>query len=167
MTDTPVVDPLALVSGVPVFATIRDVKATPNPTGFVVTATTDVPILLQLDYWSQNDPSIPSGVGGTAPAESGATTQHSFVVGLGTGHTGYWFGFNFRLDSNDVSGYLWRPYQGLVQISGARVARGLSVPVRFYQFGGTPPAPAGGAGGNWNQYTWAQWNSKGTTYPTP
>lgn len=162
------VDPqAALVSGVPVFATIRDVKATPNPTGFVVTATTDVPIQLQLDYWSQNDPSIPQGAGGTAPAESGPTTQHSFVVGLGAGHTGYWFGFNFRQDSNDTSGFLWRPVQGLVQISGNRAARGQQLPVRWNSFGdGTRPAGGGGIG-NWSSYTWAQYNPKMTTYPTP
>lgn len=154
------------------FATISNIVATPTPTGFTVTATTDQPIMLQMDWWPQNS-ALPVGPG-TAPVEAGPTTNHSFTVSVGAGYAGQIFGFNFRQDSNDTSGLLWRPYQGLVQLTGARtVANQKAVPVRFYQFGGTPPpSPGGSTGvgqntGNWNTYIWAQYNPKLTTYPTP
>lgn len=173
----PVQQASQIVMGPPVFASIRDVLPSSTPTTFTVRATTDYPIQLQMDWWSQNDPSVITA--GTAPVEAGPTTQHSFTVTLPAGnHAGYVFGFNFRQDSNDTSGFQWRPFQGTVQIVGSRASRNQTVPVRFYQFGGTPPPGAGGSAppgpgsngpniGNWSTYTWAQYNPKLTTYPTP
>lgn len=164
------VDPqAALISGPPRFATISNVRAVPTNNGFTVYATTDVAIQLQLDYWSQNDPSIPPGVAGTAPAEAGPLTQHVFVVTLpgGNNRSGFVYGYNFRQDSNDTSGFQWRGFQGTIQTTGARSTRGQTLPVRWNMFGdGTRPAGGGGIG-NWSSYTWAQYNPKGTTYPTP
>lgn len=151
-----------------VWTTISNVTVVPGPNSFTVNFTTDVPCLMAMDWWSQNDPSITAS---TAVLEGSVRTQHSISTGAmpAGDHTGKTFGFSLRMDANDTSGVGIRPYQGTVQLTGARTTtKGNAQPVRFYQFGGTPPAPAGGGGvGNWNQYTWSQWNSKGTTYPTP
>ena len=166
----------------PYVTSISNIKATPTSTGFTVTCDTDVPVLLAMDYWAQNDPSLPAPLAGSI-LEGVLRQQHSMTTNaLPAGdHTGRVFGFSLRLDSNDVSGKTLRSYQGFVQLLGARtVAKLNAVPVRFNQYGdGTRPANGGATsqagptgtylvgGGNWSSYTWAQYNPKLTTYPTP
>jgi hypothetical protein len=179
MTTPPEVEQLAIVSG-PTgqpWVTISNIRPVPSTNVFTVTFDTDVACLIQMDYWSHNDPSIPPGIAG-AVTEPGATTRHTFTIpALPAGnHTGYYYGFSLRLDSNDVSGYQMRSQQGVVRLTGARSSRGLQGPVRWNMFGdGTRPANGGGtttlgqgpAAGNWSSYTWAQYNPKQTTFPTP
>lgn len=156
------------------FITISNIAATPAANSFTVTFDTDIPCLMALDWWSQNDPSI------TVPGstlEGVLRTRHSISTGaLPAGdHTGKYFGFSLRLDANDISGGKLRSYQGMVRLIGARtVAKLNAVPVRWNMFGdGTRPANGGGSGprlegsGNWSSYTWTQYNPHGTTYPTP
>lgn len=163
------VDPQAIVAGPPLFATISNVQPIPANNAFQVVFDTDLPIQLQVDYWSQNDPSLPQPLAGTM-SEAGPATHHVFSSGAlpgGANHSGYTFGFSIRKDANDVSNLTLRSYQGFVQLTGARSTRGLSVPVRWNTFGdGTRPAGGGGIG-NWSSYTWAQYNPKGSTYPAP
>jgi hypothetical protein len=157
--------------------TISNIKPIPGTNAFTVTFDTDVTCLIQMDYWSHNDPSIPAGIAGVVTET--ATMRHTFTTpALPAGdHTGKYFGFSLRLDANDVSGYQMRSQQGMVRLIGARsVAKLNAVPVRWNTFGdGTRPANGGGttnlgqgpAAGNWSSYTWAQYNPKGTTFPTP
>lgn len=156
--------------------TIRNVSYTATATSFTVRFETDFPCLMAMDWWSQNDPSITSG---TAVLEGVARTQHVIASGAmpAGDHTGKVMGFSLRLDANDVSGLGIRPYQGTVQLIGARTTAKLNaVPVRWNTFGdGTRPVDGGGTGplkngpaaGNWSSYTWAQYNPKMTTFPTP
>lgn len=159
------------------FITISNVKATPGTNAFTVTFDTDQPVLMAMDFWSQNDPSLPAPLAGSI-LEGVLRTNHTIASGaLPAGsHQGFWFGFSLRLDANDVSGKTLRSVQGMVQLTGARAAAGKTVPVRFGNYGdGTRPANGGATqqgqylvgGGNWSSYTWAQYNPKLTTYPTP
>jgi hypothetical protein len=173
---------MPIVMGPPAFVTLSNIRTIPSSTGWTITFDTDQPVLMAMDYWSQNDPSLQNPWAGSV-LEGVLTTHHSIATAaLPAGkHVGYVFGYSLRLDANDVSGLTLRPQQGLVQLLGARApgqtafGNALSVPVRFYQFGGTPPPGPGGTQpggggpniGNWSTYTWAQYNPKGTTYPTP
>lgn len=162
----------------PYVTSISNIRAIPTATGFTVTFDTDVPVLMAMDYWAQNDPSLPAPLAGSV-LEGVLRQQHSITTSaLPAGdHTGKVFGYSLRLDSNDVSGKLLRSQQGFVQLLGARtVAKLNAVPVRFNMYGdGSRPANGGGTGpllngaaaGNWSSYTWAQYNPKMTTYPTP
>lgn len=168
---------MPIVMGPPAFITISNIKATPAANAFTVTFDTDIACLIQMDYWSHNDPSIPAGVAGTVTET--ATMRHTFTTpALPAGdHTGKYFGFGLRLDSNDVSGSQMRGQQGWIRLIGARtVAKNNAVPVRWNTFGdGTRPPNGGGttslgqgpAAGNWSSYTWTQYAPKGTAFPTP
>jgi hypothetical protein len=171
------VTPLApqIVMGPPLFVTISDIRTVVTSTTFTVTFTTDQACQCAINWTADTDP--PS-VGGAPPTgivnDAAATTSHSIVVTPAGGAGGKTYTFVIQLASTDSSGLQLRTRDGFVQLSGARAAGqtafgyNLSVPVRFYRFGGTPPPAAGGGGiGNWNTYAWAQYNAKGTTYPTP
>lgn len=158
------------------WVTIRDVQVIPTATSFTVKFFTDFPCLMAMDWWSQNDPSITSA---SSVLEGVARTQHTISTGAfpAGDHTGKTFGFSLRMDANDTSGLGIRPYQGTVQLLGARtVAKQNALPVRWNTFGdGTRPVDGGGTGplkngpaaGNWSSYTWTQYNPKQTTFPTP
>lgn len=162
----------------PYVTSISNIRAIPTATGFTVTFETDVPVLMAMDYWAQNDPSLPAPLAGSVLEGVLRQTHSITTTALPAGdHTGKVFGYSLRLDSNDVSGKLCRSQQGFVQLLGARtVAKLNAVPVRFNNYGdGTRPANGGATaqgpylvgGGNWSSYTWAQYNPKLTTYPTP
>ena len=157
-----------IISGPAGFITLSNVRFTATNNSFTVLFDTDQPVLMAMDFWSQNDPSLPAPLAGSV-LEGVLRTAHVIASGaLPAGnHAGYVFGFSLRLDANDVSGTTLRSYQGYVQLPGARVQRNLALPVRWNTFGdGTRPTGGGGIG-NWSSYTWAQYNPKGTTYPTP
>jgi hypothetical protein len=179
MTET-TVEPLAAPAattayGIP-FITLSNIRPIPTASTFSVQFDTDVACKMAMDWWSQNDPSITAS---TAVLEGSALTRHSIAAGAfpAGDHTGKVFGFSLRLDATDATGLTLRSYQGFVQLLGARtVAKLNAVPVRWNMFGdGTRPANGGGTGpllngpaaGNWSSYTWAQYNPKMTTYPTP
>jgi hypothetical protein len=151
--------------GIP-YITLSNIAWSATNNAFTVTCTTDVACMIQMDYWSQNDPSIPQPIAGTV-AEAGPVTRHTFTTpalpGVVGSHAGKVFGFSLRIDANDTTGLTLRSQQGWVQLIGARAYAGQTLPVRFYTFGnGTPPPPSGGGGnGNWSSYTWAQYNPKG------
>ena len=132
------------------YITLSNVRWTPAANAFTVRCDTDVACLLQMDYWSHNDPSIPQPIAGTV-AEGGATTTHTFTTpALPAGdHTGKFFGFSLRKDATDATGKTLRSQQGFVQLIGARtVAKGNAVNVRWNSFA-------------WNRYTWAQYGQPG------
>lgn len=168
--------PPQIISGPPGFITLSNIRTIPTTTGFTLTFDTDQPVLMAMDYWSQNDPSLPAPLAGSV-LEGVLRTNHTITTSaLPAGnHTGYMFGWSLRLDANDVQGKTLRSQQGFVQLLGSRSSRGRTVPVRFNQYGdGTRPANGGGnparnmeGSGNWSSYTWAQYNPKMTTYPTP
>lgn len=160
-----------IVMGPPNFATVSNVVVSSTNQAFTVTFLTDQPCICNIQWWSLDDPSITTV---TTIVDAGATTRHTFTTAnMGAGHAGKHMAFQINMDPTDTSGLYIRPYVGTIQLIGARAGTTLAVPVRFYAFGGNPPAPAGGTGGqgggtgNWNQYTWAQYNPKGTNYPTP
>jgi hypothetical protein len=168
---------MPIVAGPAGFITLSNIVATPTNAGFTVTFDTDQPVLMAMDYWAQNDPSLPQPLAGSV-LEGQLRMRHSITTNaLPAGnHGGYTFGFSLRLDAADVSGKSLRSQQGFVRLLGGRVQQGRSVPVRFNMYGdGTRPANGGGttslgqgpAAGNWSSYTWAQYNPKMTTYPTP
>ena len=178
MTDA-VINPLAIVAGPPLFATPRNMYIRATGTTIGVEFDTDQAIQLSL-VWQRTDPGADPGqapLGGTV-TDAAAATHHLLVTpaSLAPGQAVL---LTVQLASTDSTGLTFRPIVTQQKTIGARAAGrqafgyNLSVPVRFHAFGGTPPAPAGGTGGqgggtgNWNQYTWAQYNPKGTTYPTP
>jgi len=163
----------SIVMGPPGFASISNVQVIPTATNFVVKWLTDQAVQSDV-VWTAITDAAPPGQGpytGTV-AEAGPFTQHSVTVTPSPAAGGHQYAFRITLDNADSSGLTQRDYVGTVQLLGARTPTtklAPSVPVRFYQFGGTPPPGAGGGptGSNWNTYTWAQYNPKGTTYPTP
>jgi hypothetical protein len=170
MTET--VTPMAaqITSGPPAFATLREIYARPTATAVTLSFLTDQAVQCSVDWYPIDENIANSGT----VTDAAATTSHTLTFTPGAGHNGKDYGFRIYLAATDVSGLTLRPYNGTIQLLGARAAgqtafgSALSVPVRWNMFGGTPPAPAGGGGiGNWNQYAWAQYNPKGTTYPTP
>lgn len=165
MTQAPEVQISSLPAGPPAFITLSNIRTIPRTNGFSVTFDTDQPVLMAMDFWSHNDPSLTTA---GSVLEGNLTTRHTIDTGAlpGTNHGGYYLGFSLRLDANDVSGKSLRSQQGFVKILGARTTtNGKAVPVRWNMFGGTPPP--NGQGGNWSTYTWSQYNPKGTTYPAP
>jgi hypothetical protein len=169
--------PLAIVTPLTTstFISMSNIVATPTNNSFTVTFDTDIPCLMAMDFWGHNDPSLQAPLAGSI-LEGVLRMRHSIASGaLPAGnHAGYYFGYSLRLDANDVSGGKLRSQQGFVRLTGARVQRGLALPVRWNQFGdGTRPPNGGGSGprlegsGNWSSYTWAQYNPKMTTYPAP
>lgn len=157
-----------IVMGPPAFITLSNIRTIPVNNGFTLVFDTDQPVLMAMDFWSHDDPSLQSPWAGSV-LEGQLVTHHSINTGaLPVGnHAGYYFGYSLRLDANDVSGKVLRSQQGMVQLPGARAQRNLSVPVRWNMFGDGSRPPGGGGIGNWSSYTWAQYNPKGTTYPTP
>ena len=149
MTESPPeVMPMAgLQSGPPGYITISNIKATATNNSFTVTFDTDQPVLMAMDWWSHNDPSITAA---GSVLEGVLRTNHTIATGAmpAGDHSGKFFGFSLRLDANDVSGKTLRSYQGFVQLLGARtVAKQNAVNVRWNSFA-------------WNRYTWAQYNPK-------
>jgi hypothetical protein len=164
---------MPIVMGPPLFVTLSNVKATPTATGFTLTFNSDQAFKAAAAYSPIDENISNSG----SISDAAATTIHSIAINVGTGHGGRNYAYVITVDPTDVSGLTLRPYNGSIRLLGGRSGTAfgynLSVPVRFYAFGGTPPAPSGGTGGqgggtgNWNQYIWPQYNPKGTTYPTP
>lgn len=142
------------------YITLSNVTPIPTPTGFTVNFNTDVPCLMAMDYWSQNDPSLQNLAGSVL--EGVLTTQHSITTAaLPAGkHGGYVMGFSLRLDANDTTQLTLRGYQGFVQLLGARQQANLQVPVKFYTLGDGTAPPGGGGNGNWSTYKWAQYAPK-------
>ena len=165
---------MPIVMGPPSFVTIRDVVDSDSATTFTISFNSDQAFIARVTYWAGPMTYVGASLGNAIDAA--ATTRHSITLTPPAGSGGKVFAFEISVDATDTSGLSLRPYQGVTQLYGARVPgsqMGASVPVRWNASGGTPPAPAGGTGGqgggtgNWNQYAWAQYNPKGTTYPTP
>jgi len=158
--------------GPPKFITISNIYDADTATTFTITFDSDQAFIANVQYWAGSMPAANNQAPLGTVIDAAATTHHVLTVTPAAGSGGKVFAFQINVDPTDVTGLTLRPYNGVTQLYGARPAS-LSVPVRFYAFGGNPPAPSGGTGGqgggtgNWNQYTWAQYNPKGTTYPTP
>ena len=151
--------------GIP-YITLSNVVAAPTASAVTVTFQTDASCLIALDWYPIDENISNSGT----VTEGAAATNHSMTFTPGAGHQGHDYGFVIRLAPADTSGLTLRSYTGSIQLLGARtVAQQNALPVRFYQFGGTPPPGAGGTPGgyNWNTYTWSQYNPRGTTFPAP
>jgi len=155
--------------GIP-YLTLNNVNfsSTASGNGFTVTCETDQACILSMDYYPQDGrlSSAPSNNG--TVTDSGALLKHTFTVTFSDArNAGQFIGFRIRSDVTDTSGLTLRPYIGSVRLAGSRTTgKGTATPVKFFAFGGAPPAPAGGgtgtSAGSWNQYTWSQWNPKGT-----
>jgi|SRR5215831_7516202 len=179
MTETPVAQVSSLPAGPPLFVTVSNIRVNPSASAFTVTFDSDQAFTAAINWTADTDaPSVGSGPLTGVVNEAGPTLRHSIVVAPAQAAGGKTYTFYIQLASTDASGLVIRPYalDGFVQLTGARtVGNGQALPVRFYQFGGTPPPGAGGTQpggggpniGNWSTYTWAQYNPKRTTYPTP
>jgi|SRR5215472_1313768 len=169
----------ALVAGPPLYVTVSNIRTNPSASAFTVTFDSDQAFQAAIQWIADTDAPSPGGGPLTGIVnEGGATLHHSIVVAPSQAAGGKVYIFYIQLASTDSSGLILRPYalDGAVQLIGSRtVGNGQALPVRFYQFGGTPPPGAGGTQpggggpniGNWSTYTWAQYNPKRTTYPTP
>lgn len=161
-----------LVAGPSGFVTLSDVNAgsSPNGASLVFTFNTDQAVQLSVSLVDARFPGSPPIVSNEAGAAQGRRTLTVPLTGM-AGQV-----VNFTISSLTPPPPTLRPYTGSVRIAGSRGGTANPpVPIRFYMFGGTPPPPAGGGPlppapgnqGNWNSYAWAQYNPKGTTYPTP
>lgn len=168
--------PLAIVAGPAGFVTLSNVIATPNAAGTVVTftVTTDQSVQLNFRIWDAMNPSV-SASGTEAAAAVGTRTFAYTLSPVSANPQGRVMGY--EITSVTAPPPTLRPYQGTIRIPAARTTtNGKAVPVRWNMFGdGTRPQWGGGttnrgdgpAAGNWSSYTWAQYNPKGTTFPTP
>jgi len=158
---------MPIVAGPSLFVTLSNVIATPNAAGTVVTfsVTTDQSVQLNFRIWDAQTPSV-SASGTEAAAAAGTRTFAYTLSPVSANPQGKVMGF--EITSVTAPPPTLRPYQGTVRIPAARtVANQKAVPVRHNMFGdGTRPSGGGGVG-NWSSYTWAQYNPKMTTYPTP
>jgi hypothetical protein len=127
--------------------------------------------------WNTLDTNAPSvAASGTALDNAGTVGQRSMTLNVGSGKEGLTIWYELYCASIPA-GKIFRPLQGTFRMPKSRTSvAGRSVPVRWNTFGdGTRPVDGGGTGalkngpnaGNWSSYTWAQYNPKGTTFPTP
>ena len=151
----------------PYVTSISNIKATPTSTGFTVTCETDVPVLLAMDYWAQNDPSLPAPLAGSilegvlhvmTPPRAAPHGPHLPVD------------YFFRSLADDVSGKTCRSYRVSCSCSARAPWPSERAAVRFNMYGdGTRPVDGDGTGalkngpnaGNWSSYQWTQYNPKG------
>lgn len=103
----------------------------------------------------------------TVNESTSALGQRNITLALPAGSNGKAFRWTMFMVPDDTTVRTY-PTDGGFRVPESRtVARGNALPVRFNTYGdGTRPASGGGIG-NWSSYTWAQYNPKGTTYPTP
>jgi hypothetical protein len=158
-------------SAMPVICSSFTVTPAADGSSFTLAFQTDVPTAWTVT-WYPLDAAIQ-----TAPANTGSVseaalaTNHAIVCALGSTFPGRVFGWATSQNGGvDATTYIHRAEVGSIRLPGSRtVARQNATPVRFYNFGGTPPAPAGGgtppAAGNWSQYTWAQYAPKSNAFP--
>jgi hypothetical protein len=157
---------MPIVMGPPAFVTISDIRTVPTATGFTVTFTTDQSVQCALTWTADTDaPSIGGGPLSGTVNDAAATTVHSIAVTPAQAAGGKTYLFSIGKATTDTTGLVVRPRDGFVQLTGARTPTqpmGQSVPVKFYQFGDTPPAPAGGGPSKtkWSTYVWAQYAPK-------
>jgi hypothetical protein len=179
VTAPPAVEPFAAPAtttayGLP-YNALHDVYPSSTPNSFTVKFLTDQPCICAMDWAALTGDTTQTG---TTSPDAAATTVHSFTVTPGSPPAvgGQQFSFTLRLDNTDTSGLTLRPYNGYLQLVGARTTTNQkALPVRFYTFGGAPPPGAGGTQpggggpniGNWSTYIWAQYNPKQSVYPAP
>lgn len=157
---------ISLVAGVPKFLTLSEIYAVPGIDMFEVTCLTDGNCTLMLSWERTNPPANPGEfpVRGTV-SDVGPTMRHRLAVPDDTiavsprQGTPQEVRYEISLDPTDSSGRTLRPYIGTLKL---RQTPTNFVPVKFYEFGGTPPPTPGGDEGDWNTYTWAQYNPNGT-----
>ena len=163
----------SIVMGPAAFTTPSNIVTSPQPTTFTVAFDTDQLCLCQIAVTQVDPPPMP----GTAPVFStvvdAAPTYHHVLVYTPTTPS-FMYGIVIELAPADTSGLFMRQYVTQFRADYVRISNpARSVPVRFYKFGGTPPPGPGGslgpgAGpniGNWNTYSWAQYNPSGRPYP--
>jgi len=146
---------------------LSDVQAIPNAAGDTLVFwvdTGDSSVQLRFTVWDAANPGVTAN-GTEASAKSGRRSFTYALSPLSATPQGRTVGY--EITSVTTPPPTLRPQQGWVRMPGARtVAKLNAVPVKFFAFGGAPPAPAGGGSGanagSWNQYTWSQWNPKGT-----
>lgn len=161
MTESPVQQ--AIVMGPPLFVTLSNIYDADTTTTFTITFDTDQPVICNVTAWAGSSPNV--GTPLTPVVDASARTHHVITVTPPAGNAGNVFAFQIALDSTDTSGFTLRPYIGVTQLARRATP---DVPARFYMYGdGSRPAGGGANKMNWSSYTWAQYNSKGTTYPTP
>ena len=163
---------MPIVMGPPNFLTVSNIYDGTTSTVINLVFDTDQPCICRVDAYAGSVPLVGPSVGNAKDAS--AVTHHVIPVTPSPSVPGGIFAWNVTLDATDVSGLNFRPFNGVAQLGGARGAGqtafgyNLSVPVRFFMYGdGSRPAGGGANKINWSSYTWAQWNPKGTTYPTP
>jgi len=165
--------------GIP-YITLANISAASNASGgaFTVTFDTDQPCICALDYYPSDGRITTAPTNSGTVTDSSAVNRHSLTVTFSDArNAGQNFGFRIRLDTSDTSALTFRTYTGSLRLNGSRTTgKGNALPVRWNMFGdGTRPANGGGTGpllngpssGNWSSYTWAQYNPKGTSFPTP
>jgi hypothetical protein len=151
-----------IVMGPPSFLTLSNIVDIDTPTSFTITFNSDQAFIARVTWTALSEAPAP----GSAPAtgfaiDAAATTNHSILLTIGAGHAGKNYSFVITVDPTDVSGKTLRPYNGVTQLTGARVPP-IATPIKFYTFGVLYPPLAGGlpGGGNWSTYSWAQYAPK-------
>ena len=149
--------------GIP-YITLSNIIDSDTTTAFTITFDTDAACICNITAWPGSSPGVGTMLGPILDAS--ARTHHVLTITPAAGNAGQVFSFSINLDPTDTTGLTFRSYVGVTQLVRRATP---DVPVRFYAFGGTPPPGAGGTPGgyNWNTYVWAQYNPKGTTFPTP
>ena len=161
---------MPLTAGPPLFTRPSNVYLRATGTSMGIEFDTDQAIQLSM-VWQRTDPGADPGVapvGGTV-TDAAAATHHLLVTPASLA-PGQLILMTVQVAATDSTGLTFRPMVAQQRTINTRMpapVAGRSVPVRWNTFGdGTRPAGGGGIG-NWSSYTWAQYNPKGTTYPTP
>jgi hypothetical protein len=162
---------ISWVVGTPQFVRLSDIYAVPGIDMFEVTCITDAPCMLQLAWERTNPPADPGGVPLTGTVEDiGPTTNHRLSVPAGSiaqqprqqiaQEVRFEIGLSPTDSSLDAQG-VPRELREYVSTLKLRQQPWNFVPVKFYEFGGTPPPLPGGDEADWNTYAWAQYNPNG------
>jgi len=156
---------ISWIQGLPQFIRLSDIYPVPGTDMFEVTCITDYYCMLMLSWERTNPPANPGGAPLTGTVEDiGPQINHRLTVPAGAiaqqprQQIAQEVRFEISLSPSDTSYRELRPYIGTLKL---RQQPWNFVPVKFYEFGGTPPPPAGGDEGDWNTYAWAQYNPNG------
>lgn len=173
MTAEPFIVPVPEISwiqGLPFFIRLSDIYPVPGIDMFEVTCITDYNCMLRLTWERTNPPANPGGwplmgnVEDVGPLINHRFTVPSVIHQNPSNPTPQEVRYTIDLSPSDSTGRNLRPYIGTLKL---RQRPTNFVPVRFYNFGDTPPPPAGGDGGDWNTYEWAQYNPNGQPFTFP
>ena len=161
---------MPIVAGPPGFITLSNLIVGNDASSIYARCDTDGPIRLTYRMWREKDPSVvyTETESAAAVGKRYQTLPRASLGAMDFSGEIVFVEISATIPPNPVGTPILRSQVGSCRVTGARTTtNGKAVPVRWNTFGDGTRPPGGGGVGNWSSYTWAQYNPKGTTYPTP